>query len=358
MSWQGMDGWSNVWIGVSDAKPNPSLVDHQPCRGPGRPLPHLAQCLPCPPGGWRPPIWQRRVLAVDDELLAINPVLAWAVPFSGVVRHSALRCTSGRSASAPSGTPARMPACQETQAGLLVSPSLSVGESRHLAAGRNRQRGPGRIVAQQSTRQPASEPALALNDGSPGAASVLHLAKQDPTDGAVDVKARTTPAWDWPPTWGLGKKHLGCMSVRSLESGEDRRAQKDGERRRQIAKPSKAVSEKTFACKSNPPKRHVPATGQFPYLPPPAKRLPRLHVVIAHERTRQKALRLHRRRPAKQGLWHGNVFGDTCIVRCDGTRAARRSGILSRAWTHANTPEAEQDNSPSLADSQPAELVT
>jgi len=85
-----------------------------------------------------------------------------------------------------------------------------------------------------------------------------------------------------------------------------------------------------------PPKRHVPATGQFPYLPPPAKRLPRLHVVIAHERTRQKALRLHRRRPAKQGSWHGNVFGDTCIVRCEGT-AARRSGIVSRAWTHVRS---------------------
>lgn len=47
-------------------------------------------------------------------------------------------------------------------------------------------------------------------------------------DRLSDVKARTTPAWDWPPTWGLGKKHLGCMSVRSLESGEDWRAQKDG----------------------------------------------------------------------------------------------------------------------------------
>lgn len=184
-----MDGWSNVWIGVSDAKPNPSLVDHQPCRGPGRPLdswtsqPPSPSCpVPAlPPWRMAPPIWQRRVLAVDDELLAINPVLPWqsrSVAWCATARSAA---TSGRSASAPSGTPARMPACQETQAGLLVSPSLSLGESRHLAAGRNRQRGPGRIVAQQSTRQPASLPWLALNDGSLGAASVLHLAKQDPS---------------------------------------------------------------------------------------------------------------------------------------------------------------------------------
>lgn len=43
-----MDGWSNVWIGVSDAKPNPSLVDHQPCRGPGRPLDSWTSQPPSP----------------------------------------------------------------------------------------------------------------------------------------------------------------------------------------------------------------------------------------------------------------------------------------------------------------------
>lgn len=42
-------GWmEHVWIGVSDAKPNPSLVDHQPCRGPGRPLDSWTSQPPSP----------------------------------------------------------------------------------------------------------------------------------------------------------------------------------------------------------------------------------------------------------------------------------------------------------------------
>lgn len=112
-------GWmEHVWIGVSDAKPNPSLVDHQPCRGPGRPLDSWTSQPPSPscPVPALPP-WRMAPPDLAETSVGSGRRASGNQPRAGLGSPVQWRCAPQRVplprlAEVPAPPPARQQGCQ------------------------------------------------------------------------------------------------------------------------------------------------------------------------------------------------------------------------------------------------------